>query len=558
MWCTDVYVAYSHFFLFTFLPQVFGWDDGVQRVCRHRKKKSKVNVQLAKIVLLNLHCFFGSGNNMGTENDVAEIEAAKIPGNYSARKIQRWNPSSIYATNIIHNNVKNNDAIHKNLPVNHISPAQMYSTDSGRMFHAGSICIIMVGLPGRGKTNLSISLCRYLRWLGVRTELFHLGDYRRKNTDLNDKTDLNFDKLNSNSYFSLFPEDTNIKTLKSKIKSELIDDIISFFETSNGQIAIYDAINGLSSERRKLFDFFKSKNIKCLFIESIIDDEDLLNENIKDAVNSPDYKSWDSEAALENFKNRIKINEAYYEHLNSKVANLPFIQSYNFGEKILINDLKHDFLTTKIIYYLLNAKIKSHSIYFARCSLNKLKFKDDPPITESGKIYINKIYNTLASDFPDNKIPKDLVVWTSTRLRTIQSSQIFKNAGCTVIHRPELTQLNPGAAEGLTDKELNEKFHDSYLKHLADPYHHRYPRAESYHDLALKIEPLILEMEKLPYDVLIIADETIIRIFYGYLMASNANDIPMIEFPQNEIIKITYHTYNNEVKNLVVEGIANE
>lgn len=489
-------------------------------------------------------------------NEIAEIEEAKIPGNYSARKIQRWNPSSIYATNL--DNINNNDAIHKNLPENHISPAQMYSTDSGKMFHAGSICIIMVGLPGRGKTNLSISLCRYLRWLGVRTKLFHLGDYRRKNTDLNNNSDLNFNKLNSNSYFSLNPKDSNIKNLKIKIKNELIDDIINFFQSSNGQIAIYDAINGISNERKQLFDLFKSKNIKCLFIESIIDDKILLNENIKDAVNSPDYKSWNSNDALINFQNRIKLNETFYENLDSKILNLPYIQSFNFGEKILINDLKHDFLTTKIIYYLLNAKIKSHSIYFARCSLNKLKFKDDPPITENGKIYIKKIFNTLSTDFPNNKIPNNLVVWTSTRLRTIQSAQIFKDAGCNVIHRPELTQLNPGAAEGLSDKELNERFHESYLKHKADPYHHRYPRAESYHDLALKIEPLILEMEKLPYDILIIADETIIRIFYGYLMASNANDIPLIEFPQNEIIKITYHTYNNEIKKLIVEGIEKD
>lgn len=507
---------------------------------------------------------------MSSANDIAEIEEAKIPGNYSARKIQRWNPSSIYATNILDQNhqnqtqninendaILNNDAIHQNLPEDHISPAQMYSTDSGKMFHAGSICIIMVGLPGRGKTNLSISLCRYLRWLGVRTELFHLGDYRRKNTDLNNESNLTFNKLNSHSYFSLNPKDMDIKNLKQKIKKELVDDILTFFQSSNGQIAIYDAINGVSEEREKLFNLFKSKNIKCLFIESIIDDENLLRDNIEDSVNSPDYKSWDPKDALENFEHRIKVNESFYENLDSKKLNLPFIQSYNFGEKILINDLKHDFLTTKIIYYLLNAKIKSHSVYFARCSLNKLKFKADPPITENGRTYINKIFNTLSSDFPNNKISKDLVVWTSTRLRTIQSSQIFKDAGCNVIHRPELTQLNPGAAEGLTDKELNEKFHESYLKHLADPYHHRYPRAESYHDLALKIEPLILEMEKLPYDILIIADETIIRIFYGYLMAANANDIPKIQFPQNEIIKITYHTYNNEIKKLVVEGIDN-
>lgn len=492
-------------------------------------------------------------------DDTAEIEQAKIAGNYSARKIMRWNPSSIYATNIdTNNNVYNNDAIHNNLSVDYISPAQMYSTDSGRMFHAGSICIIMVGLPGRGKTNLSISLCRYLRWLGVRAKLFHLGDYRRKNTDLNGGNDLDFKKLISSSYFTGSPEDLNVKILKLKIKNELVSDVVSFFQNSNGQIAIYDAINGEAKARIELYNYFKSKNIKCLFIESIIDDEALLASNIKDSINSPDYKDWNKSEAMENFQQRIKLSEQYYEKLDSTVTNLPYIQSYNFGEKILINELKHDFLITKIVYYLLNAKVKSHSIYFARCSLNKLNFKADPPMTENGKEYINKVYNTLREDFPEKQIPKDLIVWTSTRLRTIQSSQIFKDLGCLVVHRPELTQLNPGAAEGLTDEELKEKYPDDYRKHLLDPYHHRYPRAESYHDLALKIEPLILEMEKSPNDVLIIADESVIRIFYGYLMAANAADIPSIQFPQNEIIKITYHTYNNEIKKLIVEGIEEE
>lgn len=495
---------------------------------------------------------------MNGYNDIAEIEEAKIAGNYSARKIQRWNPSSIYATNIDNNRVSNDDAIHNNLSVDYISPAQMYSTDSGRMFHAGSICIIMVGLPGRGKTNLSISLCRYLRWLGVRAKLFHLGDYRRKFTDLNEGNGLDFKKLISSSYFTGSPEDLDFKILKLKIKNEMVADVVSFLHNYNGQIAIYDAINGEAKSRTELYNYFKAKNIKCLFIESIIDDAELLASNIKDSINSPDYDGWNKEEALQNFQDRIKLSETYYERLDSNVANLPFIQSYNFGEKILINELKHDFLTTKIVYYLLNAKVKSHSIYFSRCSLNKLNFKADPPMTKSGEEYINKVYNTLKEDFPEKQISKDMIVWTSTRLRTIQSSQIFKDLGCAVIHRPELTQLNPGAAEGLTDEELKEKYHEHYLKHIADPYHHRYPRAESYHDLALKIEPLILEMEKSPNDVLIIADESIIRIFYGYLMAANAADIPFIQFPQNEIIKITYHTYNNEIKKLVVGGIDEE
>lgn len=91
--------------------------------------------------------------------------------------------------------------------------AQLYKTDSGRLFHAGAIAIVTVGyvmvssmemgkwnatdpidttntffnaysysnrLPARGKTHVSRSLCRYLRWLGVATQVFSVGNYRRE------------------------------------------------------------------------------------------------------------------------------------------------------------------------------------------------------------------------------------------------------------------------------------------------------------------------------------------------------------------------------------------
>lgn len=36
------------------------------------------------------------------------------------------------------------------------APAQLYSTESGRLFHSGRIVIVLVGPPARGKTYVSL------------------------------------------------------------------------------------------------------------------------------------------------------------------------------------------------------------------------------------------------------------------------------------------------------------------------------------------------------------------------------------------------------------------
>ena len=78
---------------------------------------------------------------------------------------------------------------------------------------------------------------------------------------------------------------------------------------------------------------------------------------------------------------------------------------------------------------------------------------------------------------------------------------------------------------------------------------------KSYHDLAVRLEPIILELEREQNDLLIIAHESVLRVLYGYLMACNAADIPSLSFPRNEIIEIIPASYNNEARRILIPDL---
>ena len=71
----------------------------------------------------------------------------------------------------------------------------------------------------------------------------------------------------------------------------------------------------------------------------------------------------------------------------------------------------------------------------------------------------------------------------------------------------------------------------------------------------MRLEPIILELEREQNDLLIIAHESVLRVLYGYLMACSATDIPSLEFPRDEIIEIIPASYNNGAKRVKIEGL---
>ncbi|CAK9438550.1 uncharacterized protein LODBEIA_P27740 [Lodderomyces beijingensis] len=476
------------------------------------------------------------------------------------------------------------DGVHKQIdPLNELGGAQLYSTESGRLFHAGKIIIALAGLPGRGKTHLSVSLTRYLRWLGVKTHSFHLGDYRRATAE----DDLTHD------LFVPTPKSSKAHVLREKAANECLNDILNFFKNDKGQVAIYDAVNAKPEFRLHLHQKFSDLKIQLIFIESLVTDDSIVMKNIEEAAkSSPDYNNWDYDLAFKDYSERIQALAPYYQEmgLTDDEKHLSYIKFINFGERIELHNSNYGYLINKVVFYLMNGRIKSGSVFLARCYKNSVDFNQDPPLDEEGLKYSKDLTETLIEhlksegkdyfephkDSSDQSVEEkekekvsveerrpgsgmdgvdenSLVVWTSVKKRTIETASYMKKRMINTRHRVQLSQKNPGVVGTMSETEIQQKFPEEYAQFLKDPYHYRFSRAESYHDLAIKIEPLILEMERMSGDILIIADDTILKVFYGYLMSCSCYDIPALNFKQDEIIEIKFNAYSNTARRIKIK-----
>jgi 6-phosphofructo-2-kinase/fructose-2,6-biphosphatase 4 len=449
------------------------------------------------------------------------------------------------------------DAIHDVPEDQDMAPAQLYSTMSGRLFHSGRIAIAMVGPPARGKTHICVSMARYLQWLGVKTRIFHLGDYRRATVGP--------DGAIPEDYF--FPNASPASViLRQKILKKCREDIYSWLNHENGQVAIYDAVNPTAAGRRSLAKEFAKHDVQTLFIESFVDDERILRENARNVkISSPDFEGMDPDEAARLYLRRIEMRIPMFETMNE--AELNYIKMINAGEKFFYNNVSFNYLSHRIVFYLTNLHIKSRTTYFVRAGIaEEDSYKADAPLSEEGKTYAKIMTDTLLQHRAQNQqalqkegVPetplRPLSVWSSTRLRTIQTAELLAEKGYKVRQRSQMSQINPGACEKMSERVIRQLYPEEVEKHELDPYHHRYPRAESYHDLAVRLEPIILELEREQNDLLIIAHESVLRVLYAYLMHCSTTDIPSLKFPRDEIIEISPAAYQNEAKRLKIPGL---
>lgn len=202
---------------------------------------------------------------------------------------------------------------------------------------ANALCVCAVG--------------RYLRWLSINSQCFNVGSYRRADTP-HPPADF-FDTGNVEG-----------ERLRRCAAEAAMNDLINWFKTKQGTVAILDATNSTRERRHWIAKKCAAEGFEVMFVESKCDDEELIMSNIREVkTNSPDYEGQDPEEAAQDFMTRIKNYEKVYETITE--SELTYVKLVNVGAQVIINCIR-DYLQSRIVYYLMNLHIKPRSIWLSR------------------------------------------------------------------------------------------------------------------------------------------------------------------------------------------------
>jgi len=105
-----------------------------------------------------------------------------------------------------------------------------------------------------------------------------------------------------------------------------------------------------------------------------------------------------------------------------------------------------------------------------------------------------------------------------------------------------LNEINAGICEGLTYREIAERYPDEFAARDQSKFYYRYPGGESYQDLVARLEPVIMELERAE-NVLVICHQAVARCILAYFVDTDAEELPYTKVPLHTVIKLTPMAY---------------
>lgn len=396
------------------------------------------------------------------------------------------------------------------------------------------VCVVMVGLPARGKSLIAQKIVRYLLWLSINSKCFNVGSYRRE---------IATDTVVDAEFFD--PKNEVGMNYRQEAITRATTDMMKWFLDDNGVVGILDATNSTRDRRDKILKLCRENSIEPMFLESFCDDQDLIMQNILDVkTTSPDYLNRNNEFAAEDFLKRIKFYEQVYETMDQKAdADLTFIKLVNVNSQIILNRIE-SYLESRIVYYVMNLHIKPRSIWLSRHGESEYNLTGqiggDSNLSERGWRYAKRLPELVLKSLGEENKHTNLTVWTSTLKRTQQTSSFLPYK--RKLQWKALDELDAGECDGMTYEEIEKTFPEDFKARDDDKYEYRYRGGESYRDIVIRLEPIIMELER-QENILIITHQAVLRCLYAYFMNVPQEESPWMSIPLHTLIKLEPRAY---------------
>jgi 6-phosphofructo-2-kinase len=278
-----------------------------------------------------------------------------------------------------------------------------------------------------------------------------------------------------------------------------------------------------------------------------------------------DYKGTDPKKAMADFMERVKQYEARYEPVDD-AEECAYIKLVNVGDKVITRRCG-GYLTSQLGFYLGNVHIQPRRIWLALHGESQLQVESrrvgaaTGHLTPRGRCFARRLAGFVKdahASFRQEHVDTDpeIVVLTgnapihSQTIKPLLADPLAFECPPRVSTSSLLNELCGGDFDGLSVKEIQDRYPAVWHRRMADKLRFRYPGAggESYLDVINRLRPILIELERQRKSVLLVTHLAVQRCLYSYFTGTDAEAIPYLPLPAGAVLELTPTPHGTQVR----------
>ncbi|RNF27255.1 6-phosphofructo-2-kinase/fructose-2,6-biphosphatase-1-like protein [Trypanosoma conorhini] len=409
----------------------------------------------------------------------------------------------------------------------------------------GTLIVIMVGLPLRGKTFIAKQIQRYFQWNGLPSLIFTRSSYEGKLAE---------ESVSACTALSA-------AEVESRVAAALANDMTQFIVETDG-VAVLDDTNCSPSTRRALMGAIKEtgriRPNRVVFVEVVNNNPEITESNVN---HLKEMNPETPDTFVEDYYAKIEQLKTVYKSLSPTAdKDLTYIRIED-QVTYALNNIS-GWMPSRLFYMLHNLCHAPGNLYLTRAGeyvdLVAGRIGGNSRLTERGQAYSEALFEYFQREVQMNKF----TVMSSCSIRCTETVQHFEEQSalqqggaasarseavklnCRVAYLPTLDNVNHGDCDGQLFSDVRRTMPGTLQQMQADPYHTAWPNGECVHQLYnARLEPHIHDLQASTEPVLVVSHLVVLQGLYSYFVSENDRFVApqnayQIEIPLESVIKI--------------------